>query len=152
MTLLHGGWGGLSILVSAAHQRGDILAQMPSVREFLKAPLVNRSETLLVNSFKDPFESVSRINVANAVAGGRHDGAPAISFGSVPPFSGHDVRTHAFRSVSEAWQLLERAGLICRDLGQSSGDWWVLTEAGELARESGDVFAAIRNGVAATGV
>jgi hypothetical protein len=86
------------------------------------------------------------------VAGGRHDGAPAISFGSVPTISGRDVRTHAFRSVSEAWQLLERAGLICRDLEQPSGDWWVLTEAGGLARESGDVFAAIRNGVAATGV
>jgi hypothetical protein len=125
---------------------------MPSVREFLGAPLMERAETLLAHSFNDLIESVSRVSVANAMAGVRHGGSPAISFGGVPAINGRDVRSHVFRSVSEAWQLLERAGLICRDLEQPSGDWWVLTEAGGLARESGDVLAAIRNGVAATGV
>lgn len=56
---------------------------MLSASEFLDTPLMSRAETLLVHSFKGSFESISRINIANAVAGVRHDGSPAISFGSV---------------------------------------------------------------------
>lgn len=56
--------------------------------------------------------------------------------------SGSDPRALAI--VSEAWQVLESARLICPDLSQTEGDWWQLTGAGRQAATSSDPEGEIR--------
>jgi hypothetical protein len=46
------------------------------------------------------------------------------------------------RRWAEAWQLLERAGLICREPDESRRDWF-LTGAGKQALAGGDIAGAI---------
>jgi hypothetical protein len=53
-----------------------------------------------------------------------------------------DLRT--LRSVSEAWRALEAARLICPDLEQRSGEWFILTEAGRRIRDSDDAVDQLR--------
>ena len=73
-----------------------------------------------------PDESVSRVNTINEVAGtGR----------SQLPYR---------RTCADAWQMLQRAGLICREPEPPrDGDWWFLTNAGRQAVTSGDVMGAL---------
>jgi hypothetical protein len=51
-------------------------------------------------------------------------------------------RAEILRRVAEAWQVLEQARLICRDLEQGP-EWWILTDAGLRIRESADVAGEI---------
>lgn len=111
-------------------------------RAFLQAPLLERAAILLKESFREPLESVSRRNVALAVVNAVTGSSQGMILGSVAPGGGHRVKQRALRSVAEAWQVLERSGLICEDLEQK-GDWWLLTEAGEIVRSSGDITSAI---------
>lgn len=53
------------------------------------------------------------------------------------------TRPDALRRVSEAWQVLEHARLICPEIGQT-GDWWLLTDAGLQVRESADPVGEVR--------
>lgn len=106
---------------------------------FVEASRVDRAILLLRRAFADPDQPVSRHNVALAIAsaagvsppGGMILGASVIAGGSAP-----DPRV--LRLVSEAWQILECARLVCRDLGQPTGDWWYLTGAGRQVRDSSD--------------
>lgn len=115
-----------------------------SEHAFLQAPLLERAAILFQRSFREPQESVSRRNVALAIANVLTGSGQGMIVGSVAPAGGREVKQRALRSVSEAWQTLARAGLICEDLEQK-GDWWLLTEAGEIVRGSDDVISAIDN-------
>ena len=86
--------------------------------------LLDLAESLLKGSFTGD-ESVSRVNVINSRAGVGHAIAPQR------------------RRVAEAWQLLERAGLICREPDGRQGDLWFLTGAGRTALSGGDVEGSI---------
>jgi hypothetical protein len=44
---------------------------------------------------------------------------------------------------AEAWQLLERAGLICRSPDESPGTDWFLTASGRTALSGGDIMGSI---------
>jgi hypothetical protein len=46
------------------------------------------------------------------------------------------------RRWAEAWQLLERAGFICRDPDERSSGWF-LTGAGKQALAGGDITGAL---------
>jgi hypothetical protein len=87
---------------------------------------------LLKHSFREPREPVSRINVALAIENDLKSTAVGALGGSRTPDPA------ALRKVSEAWQVLEHARLICPDLAHPEGDWWVLTGAGASASSSGD--------------
>ncbi len=87
--------------------------------------LVETAEQLLTRAFVRADDSVSRLNMLNSLAG-----------------QGRDQRPARLR-FAEAWQLLERAGLICRDPDQHQGDWWFLTGAGKAALRGGDVQGSI---------
>lgn len=66
----------------------------------------------------DPLESVSRMNTINAVAGTGRAALPQR------------------RLCAVAWQLLQRAGFVCREpQPPAEGDWWFLTPAGKAALE-----------------
>lgn len=92
---------------------------------------VTRSESLpelaesLLRREMSQSDSVSRINVLNGRAG-----------------TANAQRPERLR-LAEAWQLLERAGLICRDPDDHQGDWWFVTGAGRAALSGGDVQGAI---------
>jgi hypothetical protein len=106
--------------------------------EFMAASLIDRAISLLVNSFRDPRESVSRVNVAMALTN-ELGGVQTAGVLGASPFARPDV----LRTVSEAWQVLEQARLICPELSQT-GDWWLLTDAGAQVRESTDAEGEIR--------
>lgn len=116
---------------------------MEGFENFVAATLLERATVLLVTAFGSSAESVSRINTANHVANiALGDRGPIVMAGQMP--GGRVSRDAVFRAVSEAWQVLELAGLVCRDLMQSQGDWWLLTAAGERVRNAADVGEAIR--------
>ena len=121
-------------------------------RAFLQATLLDRAATLLTRSFRAPLESVSRVNVASAIVNAVSGGAGGIAVGGFVSSGGRETKAKAMRAVSEAWLLLQNAGLICRDLDQMSGDWWLLTEAGEAARDAEDVADAIQTALTARGL
>jgi hypothetical protein len=105
--------------------------------DFTRASLQERAVLILIRAFR-PDESTSRQNVANAIAntsGGATAGGVVVS--------GPHVDVHALHLVSEAWQVLESARLICRDLSQFQGDWWRLTGAGRQAHSSSDPLGEI---------
>lgn len=115
----------------------------PDPKQFVAAGLLERALMLLQGSFRDPREPVSRLNVADAIANAT--GTPntvgmvgGAVLGSGAGSGSPDPET--YRLVSEAWQVLERAGMICKALDPSTrnGDWWVLTRRGEYVRDSGD--------------
>ena len=111
-------------------------------KAFPSAPLIERAVLLLTRAFRDPQEPVSRVNVARAIAAE----AASTSTGSTGGFVVGGTASHdpeALRLVSEAWQVLESARLICPDLAQSSGDWWLMTSAGRHARDSSDARGEI---------
>jgi hypothetical protein len=85
------------------------------------------AEHLLRTFFaNDPDESVSRINTINALAG---TGA------TQQPYR---------RTCADAWQILQRAGLVCREPAPPrDGDWWFLTNSGRSALSSGDIRGSI---------
>jgi hypothetical protein len=112
-----------------------------SEHTFFDATLLDRAALLLTSNFGKPLQAESRLNAAIAIASSLSPQSGIISGGVVS--GGRESRIRALRSVAEAWQVLERAGLVCRDLDQSQGDWWLLTESGEAARMSDDVPAAI---------
>lgn len=89
------------------------------------ASLAETAEWLLTRAFAGADDSVSRLNTLNSLAG-----------------QGRDQRPARLR-LAEAWQLLERASLICRDPDQHQGDWWFLTGAGQAALRGGDVQGSI---------
>lgn len=109
------------------------MTNTPSATDFMNAQLMDRAVLLLRNSFRDPAESVNRVNVANALANDARGGGVG-ALGS----AGGPADAAIYRSVSEAWQVLEQARLVCRDLQQPQGDWWLLTDAGRGVRDSGD--------------
>lgn len=117
----------------------------PDPERFIAAGLVERAITLLETAFRDPREPVSRPNVADAIANavGRTNTA-GITGGQILGRGSPDPEIS--RLVSEAWQLLEQARLICPalDPGSRVGDWWVLTHAGESVRDSGDTEGQLR--------
>ncbi len=86
--------------------------------------LLELAESLLKSSFTGD-QSVSRVNVINARGG-----------------QGHALEPQR-RRVAEGWQLLEHAGLICRDPDDRRGDGWFLTGAGRTALSGGDVQGSI---------
>lgn len=89
---------------------------------------------LLAHEFSSARESASPKNVAGLMA----ESGRTIRVGSRSGPS----RVEIFQRVAEAWQVLEQARLICRDLDQSS-EWWILTDAGIRIRESTDVAGEI---------
>lgn len=105
-----------------------------SAEEFLTAPLIDRAVALLIHEFSSSRASASPRNVAGLIA----ESEQTIQVGSRsgPP------RAEILRRVAEAWQVLEQARLICRDLDQSA-EWWILTDAGLRIRESSDVAGEI---------
>jgi hypothetical protein len=103
---------------------------------FLQASLMTRAVLLLQRAFRDPMVPVSRLNVASGIANQAADGASGVA-GGVLGGSRSDDPT-VLRSVSEAWQILESARLVCVDLTHPAGDWWLLTDAGIHARDSPD--------------
>lgn len=105
-----------------------------SPEEFLTAPLIDRVVALLTHEFSSARESASPRNVAGLMA----ESGQTIRIGSRSGPS----RAEIFRRVAEAWQVLEQARLICRDLDQSP-EWWTLTDAGLRIRESTDVAGEI---------
>lgn len=58
--------------------------------------------------------------------------------------SGRAPDPAVLRLVSEAWQVLQAARLVCADLTQPNGDWWLLTGAGRQVRDSSDTEGEIR--------
>jgi hypothetical protein len=77
-----------------------------------------------------PDDSVSRINTINALAG-----------------TGRAQQPYR-RTCADAWQILQRAGLVCREPDPpSDGDWWFLTTPGRSALSSGDVLGSIMTGL-----
>jgi hypothetical protein len=106
-----------------------------STEEFLTAPLIDRAVALLIKEFASSRESACPKNVAGLIA----ESGGAIQLGSRSGPSRADV----LRRVAEAWQVLEQARLICRDLDQSP-EWWILTDAGQRIRESSDVAGEIK--------
>ncbi len=83
------------------------------------------------------------MNVAQAIAsqaGPRRSGI----VGGSPVGGSPRPDPRVLNLVSEAWQLLESARLVCRDLSQLQGDWWVLTAAGRQARDSADPEGELR--------
>ena len=103
---------------------------------FLQASLITRSVLLLQRAFREPREPVSRLNVALAIANQAPNGPGGVVGGVLGGSRSADPRV--LRSVSEAWQVLESARLVCVDLTDPKGDWWLLTDAGIHARESPD--------------
>jgi len=100
---------------------------------------------LLRGSFRDPREPVSRINVADAIANGvGRPNTAGVTGGQIVGRGNPDPAI--YRLVSEAWQVLEQARLICRAMDQTtrSGDWWILTQAGVSARDSTDPEGVVR--------
>jgi hypothetical protein len=117
----------------------------PDPAQFMTASLLERAVLLLCGSFREPVEPVSRVNVADAIANAA--GVPntaGITGGQI--MGGGSPNPTAYRLVSEAWQVLEQARLICPDLspGARVGDWWVLTATGIAARDSTDPEGSIR--------
>ncbi len=107
--------------------------------QLMNATAIDRAILLLKRASAEPEQPISRRDVAVAIAsaagiggtGGTILGATVVGGRNAP-----DPRV--LRLVSEAWQILESARLVCRDLEQSSGDWWNLTGAGRQARDSSD--------------
>lgn len=93
---------------------------------------------MLRGAFAREGESVSRLNVAQAIAAGVQEA------GSPPVIGTRGADPAVLRFVSEAWLILERALCVCPDLGHPEGDWWVLTERGRGLRDSGDPEGEIR--------
>ena len=102
--------------------------------EFLTAPLIDRAVALLIDEFSSSRASASPRNVAGLIA----ESEQTFQVGSRSGPS----RAQILRRVAEAWQVLEQARLICRDLDQSA-EWWILTDAGLRIRESSDVAGEI---------
>ena len=46
--------------------------------------------------------------------------------------------------VAEAWQVLEQSRVICLDLSQHGGTWFVLTSADRSVREAADPAGRIQ--------
>jgi hypothetical protein len=88
----------------------------------------------LIHEFSDLRASASPRNVAGLIA--ESERTIQVGSRSEPP------RAEILRRVAEAWQVLEQARLICRDLDQSA-EWWILTDAGLRMRESSDVAGEI---------
>jgi hypothetical protein len=103
---------------------------------FLQAPLITRAVLILQRAFRDPMEPVSRLNVALAIANQAPGGPSGVVGGVLAGSRSADPKV--LRSVSEAWQILESARLVCVDLTDPAGDWWLLTGAGIHARDSPD--------------
>ncbi|MFL5780005.1 MAG: hypothetical protein ACJ760_01705 [Thermoleophilaceae bacterium] len=97
---------------------------------------------LLQRAFRDPTEPVSRLSVAEAIATATGAGTTVPGGAFVVGRPAPDPR--ALASVSEAWQALEAARLICPDLTQRSGGWFSLTEAGRRVRGSDDPVEELR--------
>jgi hypothetical protein len=108
---------------------------------FIAAPLIARAVLLLRRAFRDPREPVSLVNVASAVTAAVAPRPGSLPGGDVLGGSSRDPEV--LRLVSEAWQVLESARLVCRDLEQRD-DWWLLTSAGRQARDSSDPEGEIR--------
>jgi hypothetical protein len=119
-------------------------------RRFLAAGVLERAVLLLMRAFRDPAEPVSRVNVARAVEAQSGAAlAPGVTGGfAIATSGGGPANPQALRLVSEAWQILESARLICRDLSQTSGDWWVRTEAGRQVRDEPAPEQAVRARIA----
>lgn len=112
---------------------------------FLKADLLERAVLLLQRSFANPEESASCRSAALAIAAGAGVTGPAgMILGASAVVGGSNADPRVLRLVSEAWHILESARLICRDLEQTSGDWWYLTGAGRQAQASSDPEGEIR--------
>jgi len=111
-------------------------------RTFIGASLVDRAVLLLKRAFREPVEPVSRLNVASAIANQADLGTGGLVAGGVLG-GGRSADPGVMRLVSEAWQILESARLVCRYL-TDPGDWWVLTAAGRAVRASADPGAEIR--------
>ena len=116
------------------------MAEISDARRFSEATLLQRALLLIDNCFTEPDEAVSRVNVVAGLANAQDAGGRGVIGGT--PLSGGSSKITARTSllVSEPWLLLERAGVICRDLtleGQR-GDWWVLTPTGKAIRDSSD--------------
>lgn len=112
-------------------------------QQFMGASLIERAVLILQRAFRESEQSISRLDFARAIAtqAGAHPsgvvGGTVIGGSSTPD-------PKVMNLVSEAWQLLEAARLVCRDLNQLQGDWWFLTGAGRQARNSTDPEGEIR--------
>lgn len=77
---------------------------------------IDRARTLLTRVASESDGVASRVNVVNELEG-----------------TGHAAEADR-RAWLEAWQLLQRAGLLCPTLDNPrSGDWWFVTSAGSSA-------------------
>lgn len=97
---------------------------------FRSATVLGRAVLLLQRAFREPDEPV---NVAQALA---NDASSAGAFVGGVGIGGRD--RSVLHLVSEAWQLLVSARMLCPDLEQSTGTWWRLTGVGRQARNSSD--------------
>ena len=78
----------------------------------------DRAEIILRQQFVGS-DTVSRVNAINALAGLGQAALPAR------------------RQWAEAWQLLQRAGFICREPeAPKDGDWWFITASGASSLQS----------------
>lgn len=112
-------------------------------QRFVAASPLERAILILQHAFPEPERSISRVDVARGIAAQAGPRPSGIVGGTVMGFSSHpDPRV--MNLVSEAWQVLEAARLVCRDLNQMTGDWWVLTAAGRRARGSTDPEGEVR--------
>jgi hypothetical protein len=111
-------------------------------QRFVGASLLERALLILQRAFREPEQPISRVDVARAIAARAGPRPPGMLGGAIGGVSQPDPRI--MNLVSEAWQMLESARLVCRDLSQLQGDWWVLTAAGRQARDSTDPEGEIR--------
>jgi hypothetical protein len=96
------------------------------VRVSKTATTIERAEQVLRELFEpSPEEAVSRHNALLRLGGG-------VGTATLPER----------RRWAEAWQLLERGGLICREPNSRRDDWF-LTGAGKQALAGGDVAGAL---------
>ena len=98
--------------------------------QFVPESLLERAELAAREAFDlDPQDSVFRDAVLRRLGGAANSELPAR------------------RLWAEAWQLLARAGLICREPDARDRDLWFLTPAGAQALAEGDFGRAIRSGL-----
>ncbi len=92
--------------------------------------LIERAATIAREAFAlNPQDSVYRDDILRRLGGAANRDLPAR------------------RPWAEAWQVLARAGLICREPGARASDLWFMTEAGAKALSSDSFDSAIRDGL-----
>jgi hypothetical protein len=118
------------------------MTEIPDASQFVGASRAERAVMLLQASFREEETSVARIDVARAIANEIDSGSRGM-IGGAPMSTSNPLDHKTALLVSEAWQVLERAGLICPDLLQSTGNWWVITPSGRAVRDGGDPLAEL---------